>query len=420
MYAALLFNEVNADCIDLPVDDGSFIREEAPSTPQHDCEDTAESTHSIAEILSELSNRIDSDKISKFNISRNHIWEGAKRAMSRKSFTPSHKVSVKFTDDIGNAEGAVDQGGPTREFFTMAIEWLVNCQMFVGDPMSKFISLNALSLEEGDYFMAGQIFAISLVHGGPSISCLAPECYKALLQGVEKAEATTKDVFDYSLQVPLEQLLAASILPEANDIISTAGLGTVFDMAGTLQILTSLTQVKVLVKKTLNWYVFGRACPAYESFKKGLSALDVLPSMLKFPNQFKALFCYNEDKITASKLNSLFNVHRECDGSSKKQTESLVLSHWEDFLQDAEEEGSDIQLSEVLFFCSGCKAMPPRGLSLSLEFLHEPEENGSLSLYPKANTCGCILYLPVVHKVYENFKEHLVFAFQNARGFGIP
>ena len=150
--------------------------------------------------------------------------------------------------------------------------------------------------------------------------------------------------------MPLEQLLAASILPEANDIISTAGLDTVFDMAGTLEILTSLTQVKALVKKTLNWHVFGRAYPSYESFKKGLSALDVLPSMLKFPNQFKVLFCYNEDKITASKLNSLFNVHRECDGSSKKQTESLVLSHWEDFLQDAEEEGSDIQLSEVLFF----------------------------------------------------------------------
>ena len=97
--------------------------------------------------------------------------------------------------------------------------------------------------------MAGQMFAMSLVHGGPSMSCLAPECYKTLLQGVDKAEASTKDVFDYSLQVPLVQLLAASTLAEASDIISTARLDTIFDMAGTLQILISLAQVKALVKK---------------------------------------------------------------------------------------------------------------------------------------------------------------------------
>ena len=77
---------------------------------------------------------IDNDKISKCNTSRNHIWEGAKRAMSRKSFFPSHKVSVKFTDNTGNAEGAVDQGGSTREFFTMAIERLLNCQMLLVSP----------------------------------------------------------------------------------------------------------------------------------------------------------------------------------------------------------------------------------------------------------------------------------------------
>ena len=147
--------------------------------------------------------------------------------MSRKSFSPSHKVSVTFTDDTGNAEGAVDHGGPTREFFTMAIEWLLNCHMFVGDTISQFISLTALSLEEGDNNMAGLIFAMPIVHGGPSISCLAAECYKALLQGIDNAEATPKDAFNYSLQRHLEKLLAASTLAEANEMISTAGLDTI-------------------------------------------------------------------------------------------------------------------------------------------------------------------------------------------------
>ena len=42
MYAALLFNEVNAHYIDLPVEDGSFITEEVSITPQEDCKDTTE------------------------------------------------------------------------------------------------------------------------------------------------------------------------------------------------------------------------------------------------------------------------------------------------------------------------------------------------------------------------------------------
>ena len=49
-------------------------------------------------------------KVSTFNISRSHIWEGAKRALSRKKFTPKNKVDVKFTDDSGKSEGAVDDG----------------------------------------------------------------------------------------------------------------------------------------------------------------------------------------------------------------------------------------------------------------------------------------------------------------------
>ena len=193
-------------------------------------------------------------------------------------------------------------------------------------------------------FTAGEIFARSLVHGGPS---LAPECYKALLHGVGNVKAPTKDAFDYSLQLPLEQLLAALTLAEANDMISTARLDTIFDKASTLQTLISLAQLKALRKNALNWYVFGRAYPAYESFKKVISVLDVLQSMQNFQTSLNQ-FLYNEDTIPANKLNSLFIVHRQCDGSSKRQTESLVLLHWGGFLKDAEEEGSNIQLSEVL------------------------------------------------------------------------
>lgn len=78
----------------------------------------------IEEIVRDLAKEINETCISKFNISRTFLWEGTRQALSRKSFPPANKVSVKFTDDNGISEGAVDLGGPMREFFTLILDHL--------------------------------------------------------------------------------------------------------------------------------------------------------------------------------------------------------------------------------------------------------------------------------------------------------
>ena len=54
-------------------------------------------------------------------------------------------MSVKFTDDNGISEGAVDLGGPMREFFTLILDHLHSSQLFVDLKTigSCLISLNA-------------------------------------------------------------------------------------------------------------------------------------------------------------------------------------------------------------------------------------------------------------------------------------
>ena len=43
---------------------------------------------------------------------------------------------------------------------------------------------------------------------------------------------------------------------------------------------------------------------------------------------------------------------------------ALVLSHWNDFLQDVEEKViAGINFSDILFFVCGCKKLPPLSLS---------------------------------------------------------
>ena len=126
------------------------------------------------EILNELAAQINADCLTKFNIARNFIWEGAKRAVSRKVFSPANKVSVKFTDDTGISEGAIDWGGPMREFFTLILQCIHDSQLMCGPESCRFLSYNVKCLEDNDYFVAGLMIAMSLVHGGLAPHFLSP------------------------------------------------------------------------------------------------------------------------------------------------------------------------------------------------------------------------------------------------------
>lgn len=45
---------------------------------------------------------------------------------------PSHPLSGKFADEFGKSEGAVDQGGPTREFLRLAISQMFDSSKLFG------------------------------------------------------------------------------------------------------------------------------------------------------------------------------------------------------------------------------------------------------------------------------------------------
>ena len=52
------------------------------------------------------------------NVRRNHVLEDGIAKMSRSRFDPTRPLSVKFADELGSSEGAIDLGGSTREFFS--------------------------------------------------------------------------------------------------------------------------------------------------------------------------------------------------------------------------------------------------------------------------------------------------------------
>ncbi|KAK2558696.1 G2/M phase-specific E3 ubiquitin-protein ligase [Acropora cervicornis] len=391
----------------------SDSEEESSSGETHDDDYVLPNTSSVTkpakEILNELAGNINADALAKFNIARNFIWEGTKRAVSRKAFSPANKISVKFTDDAGTSEGAIDWGGPMREFFTLILQYIHDSQLLCGPENIKFLSYNVKCLEDNDYFIAGLMLAMSLVHGGPAPHFLSPIMFQALISD-QPVTVSLQDVYDHELRSLLESLQESETVEKAKRCLLQSNLSTVLDLAGTLGMpLKTLDDVKRMVATTAQWFVLGRCKPALEVFRDGLSALGVLGAAKEHPDSLRPLFCDLPEKLTAERMEELFQAKTSPAGSSKAVTESLVLSRWSDFLQDVEDEDIGITLSDILFFTTGCRVLPQREMPVTVEFLHELP-----SRFPTANTCSSILRLPVVHQAYESFKADLTFGILNA------
>lgn len=78
------------------------------------------------------------------NVRRKHCWKDALSKLSKPSFIPERKLSVRFADDLGASEGAVDQGGPTREFLRLAVHAMFETSgMFGGGDKNRGVVLNS-------------------------------------------------------------------------------------------------------------------------------------------------------------------------------------------------------------------------------------------------------------------------------------
>lgn len=84
------------------------------------------------DILLELSKKISTQKKCRFNINRSAVLDGAMRGFKRGTYDPNAMMMIKFSDDMGQDEEAVDLGGPRREFLRLLMEALMLSPMFEG------------------------------------------------------------------------------------------------------------------------------------------------------------------------------------------------------------------------------------------------------------------------------------------------
>ncbi len=379
----------------------------------------------ISDILEQLASaNIDNENISKFNICRSNICDGVFRGMARKSFSPNKKLSVKFTDDLGLSEGAVDMGGrgggAMREFFTLSLDTILSSKLFCGQEHSRLLSYDAKALKHDEYFMAGQLISMALVHAGVGPRCFSPVLFDSLIKCHAKVHVPIDAVYDLELQSTLKNLMSVEPVNEANRLIADTKLEEIQELSGTLRVLRSISDVKDVVCEIAHWYVLDRTRAAYESFKSGMACLGLLDAVVENSDVFQRVFCFFPQVLSSDSFEQLFIVNRSEQLSNRWEDENRLLAFWRDLLLDVEEKECELSFSDILFFASGLRVVLCRSIFMQLEFLHEPEENGLLSKFPKANTCACILRLPTVHTQYADFKSDFQFAVRNAKAFGIP
>lgn len=334
------------------------------------------------------------------NVCREDIMDGATRAFSRRTFKPEARMSVVFMDSYDQAEGSVDEGGPSREFYRLLLLGIKNSPLFFGQE-HKSLALDTHALGKSLYKTYGKMIAVALVHGGVSPRFLSERLYNSLC-GIPVPPPTLEDVSDPDLKEKLGKIRDATDITSARMEIEEAS--DTLSLLGSLRFVSSLEGRDELVQCATTFYVDGRTKEALEQFSEGLQTLGLLELVRSHPVAFRDVFCCSVTPLRAFDLVSLFEPELSTPGSNLWRTERRVEGFWRDFLLEVEDGEHPIRLENIMVFASGADTIPVLGFPThpSLGFIHEHGRR-----YPEANTCLIKLKLPI-HRNYEEDRKSVV------------
>ncbi|XP_076850598.1 G2/M phase-specific E3 ubiquitin-protein ligase-like [Brachyhypopomus gauderio] len=379
------------------------------STPNNRPEDEVEEVKiTLPDIITNLSHPIDHGRVSRFNISRSNVWDGAVRGFKRATYSESCDMLVRFTDDAGVFEDGIDAGGPRREFLTLLTNNLKDRPIFDGPAGQRFLVYNANAVREDEYYMAGKMIAVSVVHGGPGPHFLSEELV-LYLAGQSSFKGTVDLITDEGIGEALREIESAASVDALRE--SMLRHSTMLQTAGCLRHVNTLEEKGTIVSDYLRWYIIDRNSCVINRFKEGLSALQFLTALQLYPTLLVPVLCHSEKKLTALQLESLFQPDLSPSGSNRRIREGQTLGYWADYLLDCEEGQAAVCVDDVFMFATGLTSLPPAGLDPlpKIEFLDD-------SPFPMANTCSNTLKLPLLDS-YNEFRTNMDFGIQNSPGF---
>ncbi|XP_056099424.1 uncharacterized protein LOC130078001 isoform X3 [Rhinichthys klamathensis goyatoka] len=367
-------------------------------------------------ILKKLQSKIDGNicpTANQINVFRENILQCSLQAVKRRRFNPQAKLDVVFVDAEENGEGAIDEGGPTREYLRLLMRAIHQSNVFQGHEKDRSLALDTQALENRLYASVGKMIAMCVVHGGVGPHFFSERLFQQIC-GMPTSSASVDEVGGHTLREQLIKIQEATTVQEANCAIAEAADS--LSIIGALRYTSHLTERNSLVQSAAEFFVNGRLRAALDQFSEGLQTLGLLEEMQKYPALFYDMFVNEQRPLQAKDLCSLFYVNFSPQGSNRRAKENQTICYWRDWLIDVEEGETDgVTLEMIMEFVTGASTVPPLGFPHrpEIEFLHQDRK-----IFPEANTCLIILRLPI-HTEYEMFKTYMTEGIIQSPYFGV-
>ena len=144
---------------------------------------------------------IDKSLYQRIVIRRKHVWNDALRYF-HSGIDFAKYIRVTFV-----GEPAVDEGGPMREFLHLLIGQIADHNgLFTGEPYSRLPCPNLPALQKETCKHIGEMFAVSLIYGGPAPVFLSACVVKYIVHGLPKVNASVDEVPDPEIRGKLKQV----------------------------------------------------------------------------------------------------------------------------------------------------------------------------------------------------------------------
>ncbi|XP_049457547.1 G2/M phase-specific E3 ubiquitin-protein ligase-like [Epinephelus fuscoguttatus] len=370
----------------------------------------------LQNILTKLVSKIDESfcpTSNQINVCRNNVLLCSLQAFKCRNFNPEAKLDVVFVDEDGNGEGAVDEGGPTREYLRLLMRAIHQSNIFEGHEKDRQLSLDTQALQTNLYTWVAKMIAVCVVHGGVGPHFFSERLFQQIC-GIPTSPTIVDEVCDHTFRQQLIRIQEATTVQEANSAIAEAADS--LSIIGALRHVSNLKEKDSLVQSAADFFVNGRMQTALDQFVEGFRTLGLLEELRENPAVFHSMFISEERPLQAKDLFSLFGVDYSVQGSNNRAKENSTICYWRDWLIDVEEgECSPITLEKVLEFSSGASTVPPLGFPHrpQIHFIHEANR-----VFPEANTCLLILRLPI-HSDYEDFRKYMKEGILQAPTFGV-
>ncbi|XP_078023185.1 uncharacterized protein LOC117259544 isoform X3 [Epinephelus lanceolatus] len=406
----------SAQDLDIIVDEQEEpVSQSLSPVSQHQLGEPVDETD-LQNILKKLVSKVDESfcpTSNQINVCRNNVLLCSLRAFKRRNFNPEAKLDVVFVDEDGNGEGAVDEGGPTREYLRLLMRAIHQSNIFEGHEKDRQLSLDTQALQTNLYTWVAKMIAVCVVHGGVGPHFFSERLFQQIC-GIPTSLASVDEVCDHTFRQQLIKIQEATTVQEANSAIAEGADS--LSIIGALRHVSNLKEKDSLVQSAADFFVNGRMQTALDQFVEGFRTLGLLEELRENPAVFRSMFVSEERPLQAKDLFSLFGIDYSVQGSNKRAKENSTICYWRDWLIDIEEgECSAITLEKVLEFTSGASTVPPLGFPHrpQIHFIHEANR-----VFPEANTCLIILRLPI-HSDYEDFSKYMEEGILQAPTFGV-